>query len=387
MKIRRIFAALLAAVMIAAVSGCGQTENAAAELSRATENSESFEPITSEDLEAETSEISESETLNISGDKASNFIFDGDELIGYTGDSEIVNIPDGTIEIGDYITPFGKEPVDNRPFVGNHMIKQINFPATIQDGELNGIISGTIDCDFWDMPNLEAITIDENNPYYKSVDGVLYRKPDDYYDHMQLIWYPQNKPDRVYNIPENVTFRHANNGIINNYNLEIINIPADFPAFYNEKGQNYLYFDNYGKVEYTPALKAYEVNPNNPNYKTINGVLYGRSDDLTIPGWYIVDYPTAKEGETYIVPPGVVGTMHTTFDKDFKYLKNVVWEKVFTESDPFISLRYFPKQNPPFIAANLNFYVPKDSQLYNIISFDDNATGKVIDIGELYAKP
>jgi hypothetical protein len=304
-----------------------------------------------------------------------DFRYNGEELVDYIGDSPIVNVPEGTTKIGGQIHIFGQDPNNNSPFIGKHNIKEINFPASIADGQLNGDLTGNFNCDFQDMPNLEAINVDKDNPYYISIDGVLYLKPRENESRMRLIWYPQNKKDKVYNIPENVYF--FNNAIIDNYNLEVINYPSDFPS-YDYVVKNNLLNYSYGEdFEYTPALKAFTVDPENPNYKTIDGVLYAYYDSPAISGWFLLDYPVAREAETYIITDDVIGVLNYGFVKEFKYLKNVVWDKTFSEDERLTAIITIPSDGLNINIVDINLYVPRESYLSEIISIIYKGTGTV----------
>ena len=67
---------------------------------------------------------------------------------------------------------------------------------------------------------MEEIVVDENNPNYCSVDGVLYNK-----DKTQLIAYPANKPGNTYDILDTVTIIRAF-AFACSQNLDVVNIPS-----------------------------------------------------------------------------------------------------------------------------------------------------------------
>lgn len=59
--------------------------------------------------------------------------------------------------------------------------------------------------------DIERINVSEKNKYYSSEDGVLYNK-----DKTEMLWYPQNKEDKIFTVPDTV----ETVGFINNCNLE-----------------------------------------------------------------------------------------------------------------------------------------------------------------------
>lgn len=74
--------------------------------------------------------------------------------------------------------------------IGSVMLKTIHIPAKVKI-----IGSGT----FMDCVGLENITVDENNPYYTAVDGVLYTKSMNC-----LVQYPNAKKDTEFTVPAKV---------------------------------------------------------------------------------------------------------------------------------------------------------------------------------------
>ena len=70
----------------------------------------------------------------------------------------------------------------------NTKIRELTLPKSLTEFEYQGI-----------LPQLEKINVDEKNPYFKSVDGVLYNKK-----MTKLICYPSCKKDKGYILPETV---------------------------------------------------------------------------------------------------------------------------------------------------------------------------------------
>ncbi len=122
----------------------------------------------------------------------SEFVFNDGCIEKYLGTEECVVIPQ---EIdGQQVTK-----IASSAFCGNESVKQIVIPQTVtQIWEDNMSDYGTYP--FLDTPALEEITVDENNPCFKDIDGVLVDKTKGI-----LLHYPQNKPGNTYTIPQEIT--------------------------------------------------------------------------------------------------------------------------------------------------------------------------------------
>lgn len=101
----------------------------------------------------------------------------GGEAFAESGITKI-NLPEGLKEIG------------YRAF-NNTPLTEIHIPASVEKIDYNAFGS--------DKRTLEKITVDENNPYFASLDGVLYNK-----DMTTLICYPSGKKDLAFTVPESV---------------------------------------------------------------------------------------------------------------------------------------------------------------------------------------
>lgn len=75
-------------------------------------------------------------------------------LIKYVGNNEIVDVPEGVVELDSFC------------FENGYAV-EVNIPSTVK----------RISCAaFFEVDNLKKITVDENNPIYQSIDGCLYSK-------------------------------------------------------------------------------------------------------------------------------------------------------------------------------------------------------------------
>lgn len=121
----------------------------------------------------------------------------------------------------------------------------------------------------------KAVDVDENNQYYKDIDGVLFSK-----DGTRLVCYPSNKPGREYEIPEGVTkidelAFYSYTGVEKDY-LKVITIPDSLDIELPVTGTNILNVCN----TITNALYSYSgveeirVKPTNTKYMVEDGCLY-----------------------------------------------------------------------------------------------------------------
>ena len=127
---------------------------------------------------------------------------------------------------------------------------------------------------------VSGFAVDENNPNYASVDGVLYDK-----GITTLINYPAGKQDKLFTIPDTVT-TICEEAIEVNNTLEKIVIPASVSSI--EEGS---IFWNY-------ALTVIDVDANNNSYKSVDGVLFTKD------GKKLICYPIASDRTEYTVPQG-----------------------------------------------------------------------------------
>ena len=135
----------------------------------------------------------------------------------------------------------------------------------------------TIEYDAFDNIYVLEFRVDEDNKNYKSIDGVFYDK-----NITTLINYPAMKTDKIYEIPNTVTTIKKEAIQVTN-DLEKIIIPKATTTI-EEKS----IFWNYG-------LKYIDVDKENKNYKSVDGVLYSKD------GKYLISYPIASLKEEYTV--------------------------------------------------------------------------------------
>lgn len=130
------------------------------------------------------------------------------------------------------------------------------------------------------MHNLERIVVDEGNSHYASADGVLFSK---YYS--ELLRYPVGKLDEVYEVPSAVDFIAAlsfEGTKLKEIIIQKTTSTIDFLAF-----------------NWCTNLERITVEPGNPNYSSIDGVLF---DDIV---QELILYPRGRAAEVYDVPESV----------------------------------------------------------------------------------
>ena len=179
--------------------------------------------------------------------------------------------------------------------------------------------------------SLKETNVDESNPNYLSVDGVLFNK-----DKTALLCYPRGKTDTDYVIPDSVTsldegvFRgcdYLKNITISNSvtsigaetfvgcsSLETVNIPESVTYINIGEGFQTSPFSN------CTSLKEINVDESNPNYSSIDGVLFNK--DRTA----LISYPIGKKADSYVVPDTVIYISRYAFNGCL-YLINITISK------------------------------------------------------------
>lgn len=150
--------------------------------------------------------------------------------------------------------------------------------------------------------SLKEISISDENENFSSEKGVWFDK-----DKTVLVKYPCAKADTEYQIPD--TVKEVRGGALRNviHGFRKIYIPASVESFP-------CFSDSYG----TSNLSEIEVDGQNKNYKSQDGVLY--SKDMK----QLLLYPFVKQDVSYSVPEGVDYIKDII---DVQHLKNIVLPK------------------------------------------------------------
>lgn len=145
--------------------------------------------------------------------------------------------------------------------------------------------------------SLSELTVDPANPYFTSVDNVIYTK-----DGKELVLYAPANKQSTFEIPDGVVS-------INRYSmwhcsaLENISIPSSVTDI------------SYESIMFCDSLRGVDVSENNAVYKSIDGNLYSR-DGTTFLRFYSVAEPTAL-----VLPQSV-----TTIDRFAAYYSHNLTE-------------------------------------------------------------
>lgn len=249
----------------------------------------------------------------------------GDSAFYYCINLQSVVLPDKITRIGEHAfysckiarlnLPESLQIIDNEAF-GNSSLESIHIPANVRSVSAR---SGLYSCP------ITAITVDENNQFYRAEDGVLFNKT-----MTELVCYPEKKEGDSYTIPSGITkigecafystkllkhiylpeslltiesgaFRYARN-------LTEINLPSHLQRIGNDA---FEFCDAVTEITIPASvssitramcngksLQAINVESSNVYYKSIDGVLFNHE------GTRLINYPTGRDGG-YTVPQEV----------------------------------------------------------------------------------
>ncbi|MDO5123141.1 MAG: leucine-rich repeat protein [Eubacteriales bacterium] len=259
-----------------------------------------------------------------------NAFVNGDKLESITLPENVKTIGFSSFEDCDLLAniniPDGVESIDSFAFWYCESLENIKIPKSVETIGL---------CAFDNCKSLVDITVDENNLYFSSQDGVLFDK-----DKTEIIQYPIGNSRTSYTIPESVTdigysaFDYA-------LNLTEITIPGNvkgigFSAFEDCSGLKTLVIsegvevigdyafaycsgietvtipasvESLGSSSFVDCLsvKNITVASGNRYYLSENGVLFDK--DMTT----LIQYPVAVDRTSYTVPDGVLTIDYSAF--------------------------------------------------------------------------
>lgn len=146
-----------------------------------------------------------------------------------------------------------------------------------------------------DLMSDESITdvfVEEANEEFCSIDGVLFTK-----DGKEMLLYPKGRTEEEYAIPEGV--EEAWGAFYYPENLKVLKLPASFCAFLDNEDEETLDYSeiNDGLFDWCDSLERIEVDPDNPVFCSVDGVLFSK-DRKTL-----IACPGCKQGE-YEIPDG-----------------------------------------------------------------------------------
>lgn len=234
-----------------------------------------------------------------------------------------------------YSIPDDTDYIQYNAFYYNPHITAVVLPDKLNDvsGGL-AMTFNTTDRQFEGCFSLEAINVSENNPYYTSVDGVLFNK-----DKTTIVSYPKGKKGD-YTIPDSVTVIGGSSFCDSIY-LTDVAIPNSvtyigFYAFQNCDSLTtvtipnsveiiddaFSFCDSLTTIEIPdsvilmesvidgcvgffgcPSLTDINVSDGNQRFYSINGVLYRKETEYSTNA--LLSYPSGKKETTYTVPNDV----------------------------------------------------------------------------------
>ena len=171
------------------------------------------------------------------------------------------------VKIGDNVTEIGQNA-----FSYCNKLTSILIPANVTKIGTNA---------FAYCNKLVGITVQPDNPNYSASDGILYNK-----DKTSLMQYPAGNPQTSFTIPSTVT-SIDDNAFKSCNSLTAINIPAGVISI--------------GKQAFMDCsnLANINVDPANPNYTSVNGILFDKN--MTI----LINYPRKINQTSYSIPQTV----------------------------------------------------------------------------------
>ena len=210
------------------------------------------------------------------------------ESVGFWGHS----IFSGCSSLKRIDIPYGTMQIYGFDFKGCTALEYVSIPKTVSEiyfynpsGDVRNGLSPFFSC-----PNIKEINVDENNPYFTSIDGILYELYDN--DIYGLIKYPPKKVNTEFTVPKNMQYIAPD---AFSYCQNLINI-------YVEEGD-----DN--------------------NFSSIDGVLV--SDES------LAQYPLGRNSESYTVPNGIKRIDCPAFANETD-LKKIVLPETLEEISSFV---------------------------------------------------
>lgn len=220
-------------------------------------------------------EINGHKVISISGNSRMSFDYQGGAF------KNCVHIT--SITIPDTI-----ENIDEGAFEGCTSITSITIPSSVQRITVGDDWQGSIHLSnvFGNCTSLVSINVDEDNPNYTSIDGVLFDK-----ERKNLLAYPGGKKDSTYKIPdgtESCSLRAFDKG---NQNIDNLIVPASMHFLPILHGSPF--------INEFPSLVSITVEEGNERYCSVDGVLFNKEKTE------LMMYPNRKTDTSYIVPNSV----------------------------------------------------------------------------------
>jgi uncharacterized protein YceK len=163
---------------------------------------------------------------------------------------------------------------------------------------------------FFGCENLSSIIVEKQNPYFSSIDSVLFDKIEN-----RILCYPAGKQDACYTVPAGVAAIEGD-AFSGCKNLAVIDIPDSVTAI------------GYNAFSGCKRLRSITVGKQNQSFSSIDGVLFDKIVNE------LLHYPAGKQDACYIIPDGVDIIGHGAFS-DCKNLRSIIVGK---QSQSFSSI-------------------------------------------------
>lgn len=242
----------------------------------------------------------------------------------------------------------GIEIMESQAITECFNLKSIHLPSTIDfTASKDPLFKCNVTCGAFHCPAVETVTVAEGNPNITVFDNVIYNK-----EMTILRYYPAGDPRSYFDIPEGVLSVSANafnssknlkeikmsdtvqvlqmsafedctnlekvhisnsckridQFVFSNTALESVHLPASVENLFA------------GSFSMGSKIKTFTVDPNNPYYYVVDGVLYGHykegvnTDDCHQSGDWLVKYPVGTDATSFTVPEGIIGIEQHAFD-------------------------------------------------------------------------
>jgi GH24 family phage-related lysozyme (muramidase) len=194
----------------------------------------------------------------------------------------LIKYPQGKAQRTYYVIPSSITSIVGYAFYYCSILTGVSIPSSVLS------IGGST---FAGCSNLTSITVDNRNPTYASIDGVLFDK-----NIQTLIRYPQGRTQRTYVIPSSVT-EIGYTALAGCSSLTNIIIPSSVTYIsYNAFADTTLLSIS---VASCSSLTSISVDNRNPAYASIDGVLFDKNIQT------IIQYPVGRNQKTYVIPSSV----------------------------------------------------------------------------------